>query len=133
MPELELGNMLWNTKNANQMYNCPRWVIALLADVEREIGRVYWNKNQKEWSSAFRNSGNEYLGNCFEVHAYRWEEPEDADEQQYNFRCDDIKISWYKHLFRNPTINLNPASKGFASRITSMYEKVMKELEDADD
>jgi hypothetical protein len=125
MAELELGNLLWNVGNANQVYNCPRWVVALLADIEKEISRIYWNKNQTEWSSAFRNTGAEYKGKCFEVHAYSWN---DDDDQPCNFQCDDIKISWYKHLFRNPTININPASPGFDTKIICMYEKIMNEL-----
>lgn len=125
MANIELGNLLWNEGNANQEYNCPRWVVALLADIGVEISRVYWNANQKEWDSAFMNTGGEYIGDCFEVHAYNWN---DDVERPFNFRCDEIQVSWYKHLFRDTTININPASPGFATRITSMYDKVMNEL-----
>lgn len=126
MADLELGNLLWNESNINQYYDCPRWVVSLLADIEREIDRVYWNENQKQWNSAFSNTGSEYIGTCFEVHAYNWDENK---VQPYNFICGGIKISWYKHLRRNPTININPAGPQFTTRIISMYEKVIDELQ----
>lgn len=124
MAELELGNLLWNEGNANQQYRCPRWVVALLADIESEIGRVHWNKNQTAWSSAFRNTGGEYVGSCFEVQAYNWGD----DEQPWNFKSGDIEISWYKHLYRDTTININPNDAGFCKKIVRMYESIMKEL-----
>lgn len=126
MAELELGNLLWNESNANQQYNCPRWVVALLADIGGEISRVYWNENQKQWDSAFQNTGNEYIGRCFEVRAYSWGE----EEQPWNFKCGDVEVSWYKHLYRNPTINIDPASSDFTERIVQMYEGVLNELEE---
>ena len=124
MAELELGNLLWNEGNMNQQYNCPRWVVALLADIESEISRVYWNKNQKSWSSAFRNTGGEYIGKCFGVCAYNWGD----DERPWNFKSGEIEISWYKHLYRNPTINIDPADADFAKRVIRMYEVVMNEM-----
>lgn len=125
MAELELGNMLFNNSNDNQVYDCPRWVVALLADINNEISRKYWNENQKVWDSAFANTGNEYIGKCFEVHAYNWDED---DFLPCNFSCDGVRISWYKHVRRNPTININPKSKTFAKIILDMYDKVMNEL-----
>ena len=110
----------------NIIYKCPRWVIALLEDIESEIARIYWNKNQKEWTSAFRNTGDEYIGKCFEVHAYSWADEPDYD---FNFKCGDIEISWYKHVSRGTMINISPNEAGFKERIIKMYERVIAELD----
>lgn len=110
----------------DELYYCPRWVAALLEDIENEISRVYWNRNQKEWISAFRNTGEEYIGECFEVHAYSWDDEPKID---YNFKCGDIKIYWYKHLNRGTMINISPADGDFKERIIRMYERVIAELD----
>ena len=56
-----------------------------------------WNKNQEEYDSPFDNTGNSFIGENFEVHAYDWDED---SSQEYNFKFGDIKISWYKYLGR---------------------------------
>lgn len=131
MNDLEMGNILFNEHNTNQKYSCPEWVEALLEHIENEVSRVYWNAKHEEWDSAFRNTGNRFEGKCFKVQAYAWDEEEKTD---WNFCYVDpsteqaIKISWYKYLGRDTTINLNPAGKSFNERIISMFNDVIAEL-----
>ena len=61
-----------------------------------------WNKNQKEYESPFDNTANKFFNKVFQVQAYEWNED---IEQQFNFKYKDIKISWYKYLGRDTTIN----------------------------
>lgn len=106
---MELGNLAFNT-NKNQNYPCPEYVVALLQRLDKELCRVYWNKNQKEYDSPFQNTGNRFANNVFEVQAYSWN---DDEHQQYNFKfyfgdkanIKDIEISWYKYLGRDTTVN----------------------------
>lgn len=108
--ELELGNLMFNT-NANQNYECPNYIVALLREIQRQLDRIMWNINQKEYDNPFENSANSFeLGN-FKIQAYSWNE---EANQEYNFiykvdkskaNMPDLKISWYKYLGRDTTIN----------------------------
>ena len=98
---LELGNMAFNP-NTNQNFECEEYIIALLRELDRELSRVMWNVHQKEYDSPFDNTGNSYKNAVFEVQAYNWN---DDIQQEYNFRWEDVKISWYKYLGRDTTIN----------------------------
>lgn len=98
---MELGNLMFNT-NKNQQYECPRWIVALLNELDNQLDRVMWNNTQKEYSSPFENTANSFKNDVFEVQAYDWNEDV---EQPYNFKCNDIEISWYKYLGRDTTIN----------------------------
>lgn len=98
---MELGNLMFNT-NKNQQYECPKWVVALLNELDNQLERVMWNNTQKEYPSPFENTANSFKNNVFEVQAYNWN---DDVEQPYNFKCGDIEISWYKYLGRDTTIN----------------------------
>ncbi len=118
---LEIGNLMFNNANQNQHYECPKWVVALLRDIDRALQTKYWNKNQKEMDSPFSNTGNNYKGKCFEVHAYSWSE---EIPQEYNFKCGDIEISWYKYLGRDTTINREYTNEEYIE----MYNKIINEL-----
>lgn len=108
--DLELGNIMFNP-NTIQQYNCPNYIIALLREIDRQLDRIMWNIHQEEYPSPFDNTSNSFeLGN-FKIIAYNWNE---ETEQDYNFiykvdktksNLDDIKISWYKYLGRDTTIN----------------------------
>jgi len=117
---VELGQILFSP-NTIHPYDCPQWVIALLRDIERKLSIVMWNKNHKEYESPFANTGNEFIGKNFEVHAYNWN---DEDSQDYNFKCGDIEISWYKYLGRGTTVNKLHSRDEYIR----MYEICMEEL-----
>lgn len=101
MADLELGDIAFNT-NKQQKYNCPEWIVALLRDIERALCRVKFNLHQVEYDSPFGNTGNVFYNNVFSVQAYNWN---DEISQDYNFKWDDVEISWYKYLGRDTTIN----------------------------
>lgn len=108
---MEIGNLLFNKGNSNQRYECPEYIIALLDYLDKEIQRVMWNTTQKNFDSPFDNTANSFKTDKFEVHAFNWN---DDYAQPYNFiyyvnksksNLDDVKISWYKYLGRDTTIN----------------------------
>lgn len=121
---MELGNLMFNT-NKNQQYECPRWIVALLNELDNQLDRVMWNNTQKEYSSPFENTSNSFKNNVFEVQAYDWN---DDVEQPYNFKCDDIEISWYKYLGRDTTINGEYESQ----KIIDMFNKCLQSILDMD-
>lgn len=86
--------------NEEYRFECPRYMTALLKDLDSEIARQYWNETQKEWESPLANTGNEFINDTFELKAYDWD-----DEEDYNFRYKDYRIAWYKHIGRNCVSN----------------------------
>ena len=121
---LELGNIIFNT-NKNQQYNCPRWIVALLNELDDQLDRVMWNRHQEEYQSPFENTANSFKNDVFEVQAYSWN---DEVEQPYNFKCDDIEISWYKYLGRDTTIN----GEYEPQKIIDMFNKCLQSILDMD-
>ena len=121
---MELGNLM-NNPNKNQQYECPEWIIALLKRINDKLDTVMWNKYQKEYESPFANTGNYFKNDVFEVEAYNWN---DDISQEYNFKCGDIEISWYKYLGRDTTINDNFEEK----YIIEMFDKCMDSLNEID-
>lgn len=122
--KLELGNFLCNT-NKNQPYECPRWIVALLRELDRQLDRVMWNNTQEEYDSPFDNTANLFQNNVFTVQAYIWD---DEVEQPYNFKCGDIEISWYKYLGRDTTIN----GEYEPQIIIDMFNKCLNSILDMD-
>ena len=118
---VELGQIMFSP-NIIHPCDCPKWVIALLKDIEDKLSIVMWNIHQKEYESPFANTGNEFIGKNFEVHAYNWN---DDITQDYNFKYKDIEISWYKYLGRGTTVN----SYHTADSYIKMYNDCIKELE----
>lgn len=125
MADLELGNLMFNT-NKNQIYECPKWVIALLDAIDVKLEICYKNKYHKEYDSPFRNTGNRFYNDTFSVEAYNWN---DEEEQQYNFKCGNIEISWYKYLGRDTTINKEYSE----TYIIKMFDKCIESLNNMED
>lgn len=82
---------------------CPEYVIALLEHIEAEMERLYWNKHQEDYHSPFQNYGEHFKNKVFEVHAFDWG---DELKYEYNFKCGQLEIQWYKHLGRDTYINM---------------------------
>lgn len=101
--DLELGDIMFNT-NHQQIYVCPKYVVALLSEISRMLDIVMHNKGMtyNDYDSPFSNTGNSYKNDVFEVQAYSWD---DEHRQDYNFKWRDVEISWYKYLGRDTTIN----------------------------
>lgn len=123
MSAVEFGQLLY-TNNVIFQQDCPEWIIALLKDLNRHLKRVMWNINQEEYESPFENTGNDFVGENFEVHAYNWNDV----GQPFNFKYKNIEISWYKYLGRGTTIN------GFYEprEIIEMYNVCLNEIERMD-
>lgn len=129
MANLELGNLMFNT-NANQVLDCPDYIIALLREIDRQLDRIMWNIYQETYDSPFDNTSNSFkLGN-FEIQAYNWN---DDESQEYNFiykvdktkaNMPDLKISWYKYLGRDTTINQEIDS----SVMVQIFDDIMEQL-----
>ena len=121
---MELGNLMFNT-NKNQQYECPKWIVALLKELDNQLDRVMWNIHQEEYQSPFENTANSFKNDVFEVQAYDWN---DDVEQPYNFKCEDIEISWYKYLGRDTTIN----GEYEPQKIIGMFNRCLKSILDMD-
>ena len=93
---------------------------AAIEYLESEISRLYWNKHQEEWESAFRNTGNSYKSSVFSVKAYNW-----GNEEDGSFKWRDIEISWYKNFGRGTYSNkvLTP------DLVNEMLEDCLKSVE----
>ena len=101
--QLELGNIAFNTSNDNQEYECPKYIVVLLKDIRDRLDKLMWNLYQKEYLSPFDNTGAKFrIPGVMRIRAFSWNED---NEQQYNFKYHFFKISWYKYLGRDTTIN----------------------------
>lgn len=121
---VELGQIMFSS-NVIHYYDCDEWIIALLRDLDRKLKIVMWNINQEEYESPFDNTGNSFIGNNFEVHAYNWNED---INQRFNFKCGVIEISWYKYLGRGTTINGVYTPR----EIINMYKTCLNEIKELD-
>ena len=106
-------------------YDCPGYLIELLRGIDDRLRIAYWNKHQEEMDSPFGNTGNSFKNDTFEVEAYSWD---DDYEQPYNFKWQDIEISWYKYLGRGTVIN----KKIDPHRAIEMYNACIESLDNYD-
>lgn len=100
--EPELGQLIFG--QPHQEYEVSEYVEAVLAMLDREMERVWFNTHghNDPYSSPFRNTSASYVTDTFEAHAYSWTD----DEQEYNFKWRDVRISWYKYLGRGMSANV---------------------------
>lgn len=103
--EPELGQALFGCPTGH--FDVPDYGCALLEWLMKEIGRVFWNREQEEWDRYVdpRIDGIEYR-------PYYWGEDE-AIAALPNFKLtgEPFEIRWYKHSWRglSCTHNLTPA------------------------
>jgi hypothetical protein len=108
-------------------YEVPKYVEAALLMIEQELLQVMWNITQEEFESPFRNTGNKYKCEFFEVNAYSWD---DEEEQKYNFKWKDFELSWYKYYPRGMSMNRKISPKETAQMLNeciSYLEKIDQE------
>lgn len=117
----EIGQISEIQSEEGSWIECPQYVVALLRDIEKEMCRIYWNQHQKEYNSPFGNYGNRFESECFSVKSYDWN-----GNYGWNFKCEDIEVSWYKYLGRGDMINGNYSPLD----IVAMYDKCMAWLRD---
>ena len=117
--EPELGHAIfgqgWQDHDASPMLE------AALVAIDRELDRVMWNINQKQYSSPFGNTGNDFECPTFKVEAYSWNEEYD---QPFNFKWKDVEISWYKYLGRDTSVNQNISNDRIAEMLNECLEAI---------
>lgn len=101
-------------------------VVAAMDRIRRELDRVYWNRNNKEMSSPFENTGNSYSNDTFVVRAYQWDE-----NVLPNFDSEKLKVFWYKHSSRG-VYALVPANMNVLEAVNEMLNTAMDSLRKED-
>jgi len=119
----EIGQALFG--QPTKQLECPEYVVALLESISNELGRVMWNIKQEEYASPFGNTGNRFKNGTFEVQAYSWDE---EVVQPFNFKWQDVEISWYKYLGRGCSIN-RPITK---ARAVAMFNDCIRSIRKMD-
>lgn len=128
--EPELGQMIFG--QPHKSFAVPEIAIAALAAIDTELSRAMCNIEQREYSSPFCNTGNEFECPEFKVEAYSWNE---EYTQPFNFRWRGIEISWYKWFGRGTSSNIeitpNMASEMLESCLLAIREYEKSKDEDS--
>lgn len=119
----ELGQTMFG--QPYKRYPCPEYIVALLDSLGGHLCRLMWNANQKEFPSPFENTGGVFKNDTFEANAYSWND----EKQSFNFKWEDVEVSWYKHLGRGTTINQKITPK----KAIGMYNKCLGSLHRMDE
>jgi hypothetical protein len=98
----ELGQAVFD--QPHKQFEVPEIMDAALQYIRYELGRVRWNARQGEDLCPFGNNGDggDFKSDVFDVCAYSWGD----DEQPYNFKWRELKISWYKYMGRGMSTNM---------------------------
>lgn len=96
----ELGQSIFG--QAHKQYDVPVIWDAALSFLREELSCIMRNIHQTDYSNPFGNTGNEFSCPVFKIEAYSWD---DAYEQPFNFKWEDVEISWYKYLGRGMSAN----------------------------
>lgn len=103
--ELNLATMEPN-EELGEEFEVPEHGRALLMYLLSEIGRVYWNREQKEWDlSAMPDPKIPGL----RVRPFNWAD----DNALPNFVFGDVEIRWYKHPGRGLSCNRDLDASGW--------------------
>lgn len=86
-----------------KQFEVPEIWVAALSAIREELDRIMWNREQREYSSPFGNTGSSFECPTFRVEAYDWD---DEREQPFNFKWRNVEISWYKYLGRGMSANV---------------------------
>lgn len=97
----EIGQAIFGNPTGN--YGTKEWHDALISEILREIGRVYWNKNQVNWDGLVNPN---FEG--VQVRPYYWGDDEE-EEALPNLRFDfsEQEIRWYKYPGRGQSCTLD--------------------------
>lgn len=77
---------------------CPLWCDALVREILREIARVFWNRNQREWDSR-EDPGIPGI----EFRPYYWGD-DPAEAAKPNLKHGGVEV--YKHPMRSSSLNV---------------------------
>lgn len=96
----ELGQLAFGNPWGD--HACPQWCDALVREILREIERVFWNRNQRQWD------GQEDPGvPGVEYRPYYWGLDE-VEAAKPNLKHGDVEVRWYKHPMRSSSLNVEP-------------------------
>lgn len=91
-------------------YLLPNYVEWLLRGIQNEIGRVYWNINQKSWNGGGFFQDYEYDNDPCGIEGVHWKNHRNEDETEINVSFDGVKIYWYKYLGRGMEANVKKSN-----------------------
>lgn len=94
--EPELGQMAFG--QSWQRLDADESLLAALTLIDAAMGAA----DGPRYSSPFQNTGARFDCETFSAHAYSWD---DSQEQEWNFRWRDLRVSWYKHYRRGTSVN----------------------------
>lgn len=105
----EIGQAVWG--NPTQEFAVPDIWDAALRMLRDEMDNVFGGYTDFPWDSPFGNTGARFQCDVFKVDAYGWglgdKDPEMHDDAQtWNFKWQDVEISWYKHSQRGLSANI---------------------------
>lgn len=82
----------------------PEYAEALFFGVWKEIARVFWNVNQREFDS--RGVDDPKIEG-FDVRPYWWGDEDAPEADLPNFAFGEVKIRWYKYPGRGMSTNVD--------------------------
>ena len=115
----ELGQMCFG--NPTGEYEMPEYTVALFFGLWREIGRVYWNRNQEEFSN-YGSDDPEIPG--IVVNAYWWGADDTPESARPNFTFGDVEIRWYKYPGRGMSCNVDWEPRQWVEWFDACLEKI---------
>ena len=115
--EPELGQMIFGCPTGS--FELDDHADALLMAILREVGRVYWNKNQAEWHYA--HTGIPGL----ETRPYYWGD-DDKEAAKPNLKYKNVEVRWYKYPGRSMSVNKNMTVDQWAAWFYAVLAAVRK-------
>jgi hypothetical protein len=97
----ELGQMLFGQQSQKfEGSSALEYALLLLGD--NIMAEAETRKERRD--NPFCNTGDSYENDIFKVEAYSWNEDYD---QPFNFAWRDVRASWYKHVGRGLSVNMD--------------------------
>lgn len=116
----ELGQLAWG--QPSQPLECPVYIESILRLIEKRMDIKFgWVPLTGTDGNPFRNTGGEFHNDTFQVEAYSWNEDV---EQLYNFKYNDIEVSWYKYVGRGMSINRAVSHQEAAKMVTDCLKSL---------
>ena len=109
-------------------FECPDYVEAFLMYLLREIDRVFYNLNGREWD---RDESPLIAGVHFRPYYWSDSDEEGYDEQRAaepNFAFEDVEIRWYKHAGCGMSLNVSREPAEWAG----WFERCLKAIHNAE-
>ena len=101
LSHVELGQLVLGNPWGD--HACPNWCDALIREILRAIGIVFWNKHQRTWDLL-----EDPCIPGIAYHPYYWGD-EPSEKQKPNLACAGagaVEVRWYKHVLRSSSLNV---------------------------